>query len=54
MTPIPSNREMKEMCKKMRRYIEALKNTHKELEIFVNTTTEASKRQIKILDFQNI
>ena len=25
--PIPSNTEMKEMCRKMRRYIEALKNT---------------------------
>ena len=57
--PIPSNREMKEMCKKMRRYIEALKNTQGELEsltnieILVNKTTDASKTQVKISDFTN-
>ena len=57
--PIPSNREMKEMCRKMRRYIEALKNTQGELEsltnieLLVNKTSDASKKQIKISDFTN-
>ena len=57
--PIPSNREMKEMCRKMRRYIEALKKTQGELEsltnieILVNKTTDGSKKQVNISDFTN-
>ena len=45
--PIPSNREMKEICRKMRRYTEALKNTQGELESLTLPSGEQDLRCIK-------